>query len=78
MSQIVNYIVPGEEKLHCASCEQRVDRALRRVPGVLGVHASHRTQHIRVTTDPIQIDAAQVSEALRQVGFEVVPIGGAT
>lgn len=34
MPQKIEFIVTGEDKLYCASCEQRVPNALRRVPGV--------------------------------------------
>ncbi len=42
--ETVGFKVVGEQTIHCAGCEQRIGNALRRVPGVEGVEASHRTQ----------------------------------
>lgn len=71
MARTLDFTVIGEETLHCASCEQRVDKALRRVPGVQAVQANSETQRIRVTIDPAELDAEQVREKLRQIGYEV-------
>lgn len=77
MVQTLDFTVTGEETLHCQSCEQRVDRVLRRIPGVQDVQASAETQRIRVTVDPARPSPERVRDELRQVGYEVTPAGAA-
>jgi copper chaperone CopZ len=43
MAQTLEFVVTGEEKMHCAGCEQRVSNALGRLPGVQEVQASATT-----------------------------------
>jgi copper chaperone CopZ len=70
MAQTIELVVTGEEKLHCAGCEQRVSNALRRLPGVQEVRASAATQHVLVTIDPSQVGADQVQAKLEQLGYQ--------
>jgi copper chaperone len=63
-------VVTGEEKMHCASCEQRVSNALLRLPGVQEVRASATTQHVLVTIVPGQVGAEQVRTNLAQLGYQ--------
>jgi copper chaperone CopZ len=65
--------VTGETKLHCASCEQRVDRALRRLDGVRDVKASFQAQEVRVTVDDAKLSPEQVRAKLEQLGYEAAP-----
>jgi copper chaperone CopZ len=70
MAQTVELVVMGEEKMHCAGCEQRVSKALQRLPGVQEVRASAATQHVLVTIDPNQVGADQVQAKLEQLGYQ--------
>jgi copper chaperone CopZ len=70
MAQTIELVVTGEEKMHCAGCEQRVSNALRRLPGVQEVRASAATQHVLVTIDPSQVGAEQVQAKLEQLGYQ--------
>jgi P-type Cu+ transporter len=70
MAQTVELVVTGEEKMHCAGCEQRVSNALRRLPGVQEVRANAATQHVLVTIDPSQVGADQVQAKLEQLGYQ--------
>jgi copper chaperone CopZ len=70
MAQTLEFVVMGEEKMHCAGCEQRVSNALRRLPGVQEVQASATTQHVLVTVDPSQVGADQVRAKLEQLGYQ--------
>jgi copper chaperone CopZ len=69
--------VIGETKLHCASCEQRIDRALQRLDGVRDVKASFQTQEVTVTSDDAKVSPEQVRARLEQLGYESAPEGGA-
>jgi Cu+-exporting ATPase len=70
MAQTIELVVTGEEKMYCAGCEQRVSKALRRLPGVQDVQASATTQHVLVTIDPSQVGAEQVRTKLEQLGYQ--------
>lgn len=78
MGEKVAFTVTGQDKLHCEGCEQRVGNALRRLPGVQDVQASHQTQLIQVTIDPAQLDPQQVQARLEQIGYEVTAQGSTT
>ncbi len=73
MAQTIEFVVTGEEKMHCAGCEQRVGKALRRLAGVQAVRASAATQQVVVTFDPTQLSPEQVRVKLEQIGYEVTP-----
>jgi len=75
MAQSIEFVVTGEDKLHCAGCEQRVGNALRRLAGVQDVRASAETQQILVTIDPAQVGPEQVRAKLEQIGYQVTPQG---
>lgn len=68
------FVVQGEQRIHCAGCEQRITNALKRVPGVRDVHADHRTQEVRVTTDG-QLSGDDLRDRLGRIGYEVGPKG---
>jgi copper chaperone CopZ len=65
--------VTGETEIHCASCEQRIDRALQRLDGVRDVKSSFQTQEVTVTTDDAKLSPDQVRARLEQLGYEAAP-----
>ena len=73
MAQTLDFTVTGADKIHCAGCERRIDKALRRLPGVQDVRASHETQRVRVTIDSAQLDVERVQAKLREIGFDAAP-----
>jgi copper chaperone CopZ len=76
MERIVSFKVTGEQTIHCASCEQRIGNALRRLSGVEEVTANAQTQQVVVAIDPGQVDSQAVQAKLEQLGYEVVPERG--
>jgi len=70
MVRTLEFVVMGEEKMHCAGCEQRVRNVLRRLPGVQEVQANATTQQVRVTVDPSQVGAEQIRAKLEQLGYQ--------
>ena len=76
MAQTAQFTVTGENPIHCENCEQRIGNALRRLPGVEQVEASHQTQQVTVVFDPAHVDAEQVRAKLEQAGFAATPSGG--
>lgn len=67
----IHFTVTGDERLHCTGCEQRVGNAIRRLPGIRNVQASHTTQAVSVTINPDEVSAAQVQATLERIGYEV-------
>lgn len=62
-------VVHGDQKIHCAGCEQRIANALGRMPGVRDVHADHRTQEVHVVADERPSGEA-IRDRLRSIGYE--------
>lgn len=71
MARTTTFTVTGEQKIHCEGCEQRIDRALRRLPGVGNVEASAESQRVIVEMDPEQVSPEQVRQRLDLLGYEV-------
>ena len=70
MSDTVQFSITGEQTIHCASCEARIERALRRVAGVQDVRANADTQQVAATIDPTQVTPEQVQATLTALGYE--------
>ena len=73
MTQTVRYTVTGEQKIHCAGCEERIRNALRRLSGIQDVQASAETQHVVVSFDPARVTPDQVRAKLEWIGYRVQP-----
>lgn len=71
MVRTVELTVTGEQKIYCASCEQRIANALRRVSGVQDVRASADTQQVVVAIDTGQIAPGELRARLVALGYEV-------
>jgi copper chaperone CopZ len=68
---MVTYTVTGKQRIHCAGCEERIANALRRLPGIRDVQASHETQRVAVRFDPAHITLGQVQARLEVLGYRV-------
>lgn len=71
MSRTGRFVVSGPDKIHCDGCEQRVVKAMKRLPGVTEVAASAKTQVIVVGFDPGQVSPREIVTRLEQVGYQV-------
>ncbi len=71
MAEMVNFTVTGEQKIHCAGCEERITNALRRLPGIQDIQASHQNQRVVVTFDPARVSPDKVKAKLLQLGYQV-------
>jgi len=69
--------VVGNQRLVCAGCEQRVDRLLKAVRGVVQVRAQAKSQRIEVLFDSAVAEPAVIAERLGEAGYET-RIGNAT
>ena len=55
----------------CTACEQRIERALAQVDGVVRSHADHQAAQVRVVFDPARTSAEAVQARIKQAGYEV-------
>jgi Cd2+/Zn2+-exporting ATPase len=62
--------VKGEELIHCAGCENRIQGVISKLPGVLKVKADHTTQEIRITLDQDNASLKDVREKLDFMGYQ--------
>jgi Cu2+-exporting ATPase len=54
-------------------CARTLEAAIARLPGVHGADASFATARLKVDYDPAQVDARQISDAIRGCGFDCAP-----
>ena len=55
----------------CTGCEQRIQRALAQVDGVMRSAADHLAARVKVVIDPIRTSAQTVQTRIQQAGYEV-------
>ena len=70
MQKSITFEVTGEHQMACDGCEQRVQNALKTIPGVGKVRANARNQHIDVLFDEAMVDAAALAERIGKVGYQ--------
>lgn len=58
--------------MNCRACEQRIERALAQVDGVVRSVADHRAGRVTVAFDPARTSAGAVHARIEQAGYEVV------
>jgi copper chaperone CopZ len=71
MFKSMTFDVTGDQRLHCAACEQRVARLLKAMEGVGEVRAHADTQRIDVLFDGRLVEPRTIAERLREAGYEV-------
>src|SRR5215207_945757 len=60
----------GVSGMTCASCVARVERALKKVPGVTDATVNLATESARVSYAPAEQMEAQIRRAVRNAGYE--------
>lgn len=70
MTNRIDFIAIGDEKIHCSGCETRIRFALQRMSGVQHVAADTQTQRVAVTFDPALLSPDQIRERLKELGFD--------
>lgn len=66
--------VVGEQSMHCGGCENTVKFALKQLPGVQTVEASHKTQLIQLSFAPQVVDLKRVQQELDWIGYQVTEV----
>src|SRR5262245_51767967 len=56
----------------CASCVGRVEKAIKKVPGVLDASVNLSTEQAAVSYDPAQVAPGQLLSAVERAGYGVV------
>lgn len=57
----------------CRACEQRIERVLAQVDGVVRSAADHRAGQVRVVLDPTRTSSQAVRTRVEHAGYEVSP-----
>ena len=70
MFKSIAFEVIGQQRLHCESCEQRVERLLKALPGVGQVRAQAQSQRIEVLFDAAAVKPTTIAERLGEAGYE--------
>ena len=56
----------------CANCAKNIERAVGKLPGVIGADVNFASETLAVTFDPAQVKLADVVEKVRKAGYDVV------
>lgn len=64
--------------MHCASCGQIIERALRDTPGVSSASVNFATEKATIEFDPADTNREKLVEAVRSVGYEVLEKEGSS
>ena len=59
--------------MSCGACEQRIQRALAQVDGVVQSAADHRAAQVRVLFDPARTSEHDVRSSVERAGYTVAP-----
>lgn len=61
------------EGMTCASCAMRIEKGLKKVPGVIDAHVNFATEQATVTYDPAQTGLEQMAQKVEAVGYKATP-----
>src|SRR6266567_3479737 len=61
------------EGMTCASCAMRIEKGLRKVPGVKDASVNFATEQATVTYDPTQANLEQMIQKVEAVGYTAFP-----
>ncbi len=75
MFKSITFEVIGDQRLVCEGCQERVEHALKFLPGVQKVRARARKQGIEVLFDAAVLDAAAIAERIAHAGYQTKVIG---
>src|SRR6266487_2020736 len=61
------------EGMTCASCAMRIEKGLKKVPGVKDANVNLATEQAVVTYDPAQTNLEQIVQKVETVGYKATP-----
>ncbi len=59
--------------MSCTACQQRIEKALARLKGVVRGAADYRKGIVQVAFDPTRTSEGSVRTRIEQAGYEVLP-----
>src|SRR5436305_9695806 len=62
------------EGMTCASCAMRIEKGLKKVPGVTDAQVNLATEEATVTYDPTQTGPEQMVQKVETVGYKATPL----
>jgi len=69
-----SHTVLALEGMTCASCAIRIEKGLKKLPGVQDAHVNLATEQATVTYDPAQIGLEQMVQKVDTVGYKAIPL----
>ncbi|HEV2583755.1 MAG TPA: heavy metal translocating P-type ATPase, partial [Ktedonobacteraceae bacterium] len=69
-----NRTVLALEGMTCASCAMRIEKGLKKVPGVKDASVNFATEQATVTYDPAQTRLEQMVQKVDSVGYKAIPL----
>ena len=69
-----NRTVLALEGMTCASCAMRIEKGLKKVPGVKDASVNFATEQATVTYDPAQTGLEQMVQKVDSVGYKAIPL----
>src|SRR6266699_3754123 len=73
-SLVENRALLAREGMTCASCAMRIEKGLKKVPGVKDVSVNLATERATVTYDPVQTSAEQMVQKVNAGGYKATPL----
>ncbi len=67
-------VVLALEGMTCASCAMRIEKGLKKVPGVVDASVNLATEQAAVTYDPARVNIEQMVQKVEAVGYKAEPI----
>src|SRR5260370_1245344 len=61
------------EGMTCASCAMRIEKGLKKVPGIKDASVNLATEKATVTYDPTQTTLTQMVRSVEAVGYQATP-----
>jgi Cu+-exporting ATPase len=58
----------------CAACAQRIEKALRKLPGVASASVNFATEKATVNYDPQQVRVSAIREAIEKAGYKALAV----
>src|ERR1700730_987106 len=63
------------EGMTCASCAMRIEKGLKKIPGVADAQVNLATERGTVTYDPTRTGVEQMLQKVEAVGYKAIPLG---
>jgi len=62
------------EGMTCASCAMRIEKGLKKLPGILDARVNLATERATVLFDPAQIEPQQMIQKVDTIGYKAIPL----